>query len=73
MAVKTTIEQLEEVQAAITAVMGGQSVTLSSGQQITRANLKDLEAREQTLLDRYKAESGSGGLAINIGIPRRTY
>lgn len=73
MAVKTTLEQLEEVQAAITAVMGGQSVTLSNGQQITRANLKDLEAREQTLLQRYRAEQGTGGLAINIGIPRRTY
>ena len=72
MAVKTTLEQLEEVQAAITEVMTSQSLGGPRG-NIVRANLKDLEAREEKLLARYKREQGEGGLTINIGIPRRDY
>ncbi len=58
MAIKTTLEQIEEVQAAITKVMAGQDVTYN-GKRITFANLSILEAREQTLLARYRAETGS--------------
>jgi hypothetical protein len=72
MAIKTTLEQLEEVQAAITKVMAGQTVEID-GKRITRANLKELSDREATLLARYKAETGTGGIAINIGIPKRDY
>jgi hypothetical protein len=70
MALKTTLAQLEEVQAAITKVMAGQDVTID-GHRITRANLADLERREEKLLIRYRAEQGTGGPAINVAIPRR--
>lgn len=58
MAIKTTLEQIEEVQAAITKVMAGQDVTLN-GKRLTYANLTALEAREEKLLARYRAETGS--------------
>jgi hypothetical protein len=70
MALKTTLAQLEEVQAAISAVMLGQSYTVD-GQSVTRANLRDLEAREATLLDRYRSEQGQGGPVFMTGIVRR--
>jgi hypothetical protein len=58
MPVKTTLAQLEEVQAAITAVMGGQSYMLD-GLQVTRASLNTLTMREDLLLKRYQKESGT--------------
>jgi len=72
MALKTTLEQLEEVQAAISAVMNNQSYQMN-GASVTKANLAELTDREETLLARYKREQGTGGPAINIGIPRRDY
>lgn len=70
MAIKTTLEQLEEVQAAITAVMAGQSYSIG-GRSVTKVNMKWLSEREETLLQRYKREQGTGGPAINIGIMQR--
>ena len=70
MAIKTTLEQLEEVQAAITQVMTSQSQGGPEG-SITRADLKDLQEREAILLERYRIEQGSGGPSINIGTMRR--
>lgn len=70
MAIKTTLEQIEEVQAAITAVMSGQSYNIS-GRSVTKANLKELSDRETLLLDRYRREQGGGGLVINVGTLRR--
>ena len=58
MAVKTTLEQLEEVQTAISAVMAGQSYMID-GFQFTRANLKSLTDREVMLQKRYNRESGT--------------
>lgn len=72
MAVKTTLEQLEEVQAAITAVMSGQAYSIA-GRSMTKADLRALSEREEILLKRYKNEEGTGGTTINIGIPRRDY
>lgn len=72
MALKTTLQQLEEVQAAISAVMLNQSYTMG-GRSLTRANLAALQDREEKLLARYKGEQGTGGPAICIGIPRRDY
>ncbi len=73
MAVKTTLEQLEEVQAAITKVMNAQQ-SGRGDKTLQRAALKDLTARETILLNRYKAEQGTGGLPrINFGIPKRLY
>lgn len=56
MALKTTLEQLEEVQAAISAVMLGQSYRIGN-RALTRADLGALEAREEKLLARYRKET----------------
>lgn len=55
MAIKTTTEQLEEVQTAITAVMGNQSYTVD-GRTFTRADLSALHDRETVLIRRYNQE-----------------
>lgn len=73
MAVKTTLEQLEETQAAITEVMTSQEQGGGLSGRIVRARLEALEAREQRLLERYRTEQGTGGLAINTAVPRRDY
>lgn len=70
MALKTTLEQLEEVQAAITKVMSGQSGTWGD-KAVTMADLSSLNMRESMLLKRYKQEQGTGGLRINTGIIKR--
>jgi len=70
MAIKTTLEQLEEVQAAITKVMSGQSGSWG-GKMITMADLAALSSREKYLLERYQIEQGTGGPRINRGIMRR--
>ena len=71
MAVKTTLEQLEEVQAAITKVMSAQSGGMGD-KNLQRARLDMLGTREEMLLKRYKAESGTGGVpVVNIAIPKR--
>lgn len=62
MAIKTTTEQLEEVQAAITAVMAGQSYKLDGTISVTKANLAELTKREEMLLSRYRRENRSGGV-----------
>ena len=55
LALKTIREQLEEVQTAISAVMTGQSYSIA-GRDLTRADLKALNEREEYLLKR--AENG---------------
>lgn len=57
MAVKTTTQQLEEVQAAITAVMSSQSYSMD-GVTVTRANLATLQEREKYLKAQYQQEQG---------------
>jgi hypothetical protein len=62
----TTLQQLEEVQAAITAVMAGQSYTFTDSNgnatTVTRADLGKLTERETLLLDRYNTEQQGGSL-----------
>ena len=71
MAVKTTIEQLEEVQSAITKVLEAQSAGVGD-KNLQRARLDFLGDREEKLLARYRAEQGKGGIpAKNRAIPRR--
>ncbi|MCP4103877.1 MAG: hypothetical protein GY750_21030 [Lentisphaerae bacterium] len=57
MALKTTAEQLEELQGAISAVMAMQSYTLD-GRTVTYANLANLEAREERLEKKLAKENG---------------
>jgi lantibiotic modifying enzyme len=58
MAIKTTEQQLEEVQAAITAVLAGQSYTID-GVTVTRANLRELTEREKYLMQIYQSTGTS--------------
>lgn len=69
MAIKTTLEQLEEVQSAITQVMSGQDVSVA-GKRWVMADLGTLERREEKLLTRYRREQGYG-LTVNTGVLRR--
>ena len=60
MAIKTTAEQLEEVQTAITALLSGvKSYSIDGGISVTRENLSDLQAREDILRARYNRENGT--------------
>ena len=72
MAVKTTLERLEEVQATITEVMTSQELGGPSG-RLVRAQLAVLLQEQKDLLVQYRIEQGTGGPARNIGIPRREY
>lgn len=65
MAIKTTTEQLEEVQTAISSVMLGQVVNLD-GHDVTRADLKALSRRESDLRLRYATEQGDFDSTINV-------
>lgn len=69
MPVKTILEQLEEVQAAITKVMDGQDVAID-GKRHTLADLAALERREIRLLSRYNRQLKRGS-RYNIGLKRR--
>jgi hypothetical protein len=75
MALKTTLEMLEEVQEAITEVLTSQEMSGEHG-SVVRARLSALNDREEMLLARYKAEQlASGGTfgapASNVAIMRR--
>ena len=64
MALKTTLEQLESVQATIALIEeGAQTYELEEGQMVERADLKTLYERESRLLGKYKREQNqsSGG------------
>ena len=60
-AILTTLAQLEEVQAAITAVMSGQSYQIGDI-RFTKANLTELSNREETLKARYYRENRNSGV-----------
>ncbi len=71
MALKTTLEQLEEVQEAITEVMTSQELDQPGDNgRVVRARLSALSKREEMLLARYRCERGRG-LTVNIGTPGR--
>jgi hypothetical protein len=70
LAIKSTLEQLEEVQAAISKALDALSMGIGD-KILTRQKIDALTAREELLLKRYKAESGTGGFSINSGLVRR--
>jgi hypothetical protein len=61
---KTTLEQLEDVQSAINNIMLGQEVP-QGGKTWKQADLDALQRRESILLKRHRAEQG-GGLSVNV-------
>lgn len=72
MAVKTYAEQLEEVQAAISAILtGGQSYSISTGQGargLTRASLGELRELEAQLRVAVAREE-RGGIRVRRATP----
>ena len=71
MALKTTLQQLEEVQAAITKILDGGQDVMNSDKRILYARLEALNKREEMLLTRYNAEQGGGNIPRNVGLIRR--
>ena len=67
MAIKTYTEQLEEVQTAISAILGGAQSYAIGNRSLTRANLKELYAQEERLL-KLVARETAGGLGIQYGV-----
>lgn len=67
MAVLSTLAQLEEVQAAISAVMSAQSYTLHD-RTVTKANLSELNKREEMLLARYNREVNGKGARVRNAV-----
>ena len=73
MPLKTTEQQLQDVQDAITALLaGGQEVQLD-GQRLKMPDLATLYAREDVLRARLTREqrASAGGLRVSIGTQRR--
>ena len=72
MAVKTTLQRLEEVQAAITEVMTSQELRAGGASgTIVRPDLDALRKYESELIKKYETEQGTGGPARNVGTIRR--
>lgn len=72
MPVKTYAEELEEVQAAITKVMSGQSYSITTptgSRSVTRADLASLEAREKWLRRMVDNEENDGSMQVIGGTP----
>ena len=68
MALKTTEEQLEEVQAAITEVLTSQELKTGNNTHVVRANLASLRMYERELLERLGRKKGP---VIATGLVRR--
>jgi hypothetical protein len=69
-AIQTTLQQLEEVQTAISNILTyGQAIN-SAGRALTNADLDALTRREKYLMDRYRSE-GNQGLTANVGVMKR--
>jgi len=66
--VKTYSEQLEEVQAAISAIMTGAQSYGIAGRSVTRGDLTTLLAEEKHLRMMVKRET-AGGISIYGGTP----
>lgn len=72
---ETKQEQLASVRAAIAKIEShGQGYMITDGtlsRQLTRANLKQLYAREQTLAREVaRLSSSGGGMQVNYGYPK---
>ena len=69
MAVKTYLEQLEEVQTAIGAIENGAQSYSMGTRSLTRANLKDLYMRENYLRIMVGREDNNNKIIIQYGMP----
>jgi len=65
MAIKTYIEQLESVQAAIDAIESGAQSATFNGRNVTKADLKTLYDRESQLMPKaLREQSGRSGIRV---------
>lgn len=69
MAVQTYTEQLESVQAAISAIEAGEQAFSLNGRTVSRADLKTLYQREQWLRKMADRET-RGGVRMRQAVPR---
>lgn len=69
MTIKTYTEQLEEVQAAISAILTGAQQYSYEGRQITRAHLASLWRQETRLRLLVKREAAGGGVSVYGATP----
>ena len=67
MAIKSYRQQLEEVQEAISAVLGGAQDYQINGRRITRANLGELDRRERHLRAMVDREATGDGVLARWG------
>ncbi len=72
MALKTTLEQLESVQTAIASSENALEVG-KGDKRLVRQRLDTLYGREERLLERYRNEQNTGGMAFNVGVHGRSY
>lgn len=73
MALKTTREQLEEVQTAISAIVSGMQSYGLGDRRVERADLAVLQAREKDLLRRLAQESGDRPVATGVSFTGMGY
>lgn len=70
MALLTTLQKLEQVQAAISAIEGGAQSYTIGGRSVTKAMLATLYEREEKLQRQYDAEQGNHGTTFaRFGAP----
>lgn len=69
MAIKTYLEQLEEVQAAISNILTGAQQYSYEGRQITRAHLAKLWDQERRLRVMVNRDAAGGGIAVYGATP----
>lgn len=69
MAIKSTIQQIEDIQAAIEQALASQEMG-GGGDRIRRPDIDALFRQEARLLARYETETGKRRPAFNTGILR---
>jgi len=69
MAIKTLVERIEEVQAAISEVLTSQELTTQAG-SVVRARLDYLYKLERDLLNQYELSNRTGGFQNKVRFSR---
>ena len=70
MALKTTLELLEEIETAMSLCLKAQSSGMGDKTHFM-ARYRDLAAEHKLLKAQYAAEQGTGGITLNSGIMKR--
>jgi hypothetical protein len=67
---KTTLEQILELDEAITKTLAALQTAGAGGDSLMRNRYADLQAARKDLMDQYNKEQGSSGPAFNVGLVR---